>query len=385
MDVLNTKTRLTSRKPARLLAALVLLASVAMLGGCAATEEKIKTDGALSTQPVIDARLAKEDFAFPPHPLPLSQGKRVFEQNCMSCHAVSYWRQPGTQRDLAYVTPIDMYLFLTTGKAPAVSMPNNERRQVLPSVHPGEDGQPMEYWNKLSRDERWATIFYTRYLAGAVLPETPVNREKEITVFSVFGGNCAVCHGTRGQADGPLHIGKTGNHELHDAPLKHALLPAPANFQEPRRILNRTDAQLFKYICEGIYPSAMPSWYGNVRVDRDEAGRETVLYRFDDELILHMVRYIRSLSYVNDLTDEAGETPQPPAGLTMLEGCQAVPTNRPWTETMRGNVPSGLKAMPAQPKDVHDVTGGMTFQSRTGKQPVIRRTPADEGGRSSQK
>jgi hypothetical protein len=232
-------------------------------------------------------------------------------------------------------------------------LPTPQRRQLLPKKHPA-------FKDTLNRDDRWAVIFYTRYLAGAGDIKSP---DPKTDVANIFGGNCAVCHGTKGRADGPLHTGKTGNHELHDAPLHHDFVPPPADFRQYDRMYNRTDAQLFRYICQGIYPSGMPSWYGNVNVDK-ETGEVT--YVFDDSLIWNLVRHVRSLAYDNDLDPNLPEVKTPPAGLQALQSCDPVPQNRPWTKLMQEYAPKKGEKVNFS---TNPITGGMTFQSRGGQIP----------------
>jgi mono/diheme cytochrome c family protein len=332
-----------------------------LLSGCTEHTAKIaEPTSPLVSQADTDARLAHEDFAFPSQPPSLKQGRLLFQQHCMKCHAASFWQTQKVKEDIAYSTPIDTYLMLTTGKAPAVVMPTAQRKQVLPHSHPS-------FKDVLTRDDRWAVIFYARYLAGAGDIKSP---DPKTDVANIFGGNCAVCHGTKGRADGPLHTGKTGNHELHDAELHHDFVPPPADFRQYDRMYNRTDAQLFRYICQGIYPSGMPSWYGNVNVDKDTG---KVTYVFNDQLIWNLVRHVRTLAYNNDLDANLPEVKNPPAGLQALQSCDPVPQNQPWYKQMQ-------ELSPYKGKNVHfqadPVTGGMTFQSRNGK---IPQTSAGQG------
>lgn len=335
-----------------------MAASLVLMSGCQAQKAEVKDpDAAILAEPVVDARLAQEDFGFPSAPPSLKEGKEVFETNCASCHASGYWQNQKTKENIAYTTPIDTFIMLSSGQAPAVVYPNKERKQVLPKNHPA-------FKEKLNRDERWAAIFYARYMAGA--GDMPMPNAGAPEVANIFGGNCAVCHGSRGFADGPLHIGKTGNHELHDAQVFHNLNPAPANFHQYDRMYNRTDAQLFKYVCEGIYPSAMPSWYGNVTRDKDTG---KIVYVFDDKLIWSLVRHVRTYAYKNDLPE--GSVATAPKGLMSLQACNPKFTNRPWTKEMVQQAPNKafLKA-PGIRRTGDDVYGGMTFQSRTGEQPT---------------
>jgi mono/diheme cytochrome c family protein len=262
----RTQTSLRTVPWIRAAALVVALAAVTSISGC--TKETAVHKTAVVSEPTLDQRMVAEDFGFPSRPPSLKRGKEIFQQTCSRCHAQGYWQTQKVKEDLAYTTPIDLYLMLSTGQAPAVTMPTDQRHQLLGMAHAVHGRGPMITFRDLSRDDRWATIFYARYLAGAGDIAGPNPAKPDLTVDSIFGGNCAVCHGKRGQADGPLHVGKTGNHELHNSEIPHDLLPAPANFTQYDRLYNRTDAQLFRYICQGIYPSAMPSWYGDVSRDR---------------------------------------------------------------------------------------------------------------------
>lgn len=320
-----------------------LLLMLVFTAGCS-TQSSVNPQLTAAEGPIMDTRLAGQDFAFPSKHPSLMRGRTIFNQQCVQCHAPAFWQKPSVKENTAFSTPIDEYLMLTTGKAPQVVMVNDQRRQALPSLH-------KAFKNELSRDERWAVIFYTRYLSGAGDMSS-----SGVDMAGVFGGNCAVCHGSKGQGDGFLHTGKTGNHELHDAIQVHNLQPAPANFQQYKRLYNRTDAQLLKYLCEGIYPSAMPAWYGNVNLDKD-TGKPT--YVFDEQLLLNLVRYIRNWSYENDLPEDLPEAKNPPPGLQSLQSCHSLPTNYPWYQQMQqfSPNPSGIKALPV----ADSVTGGLVL------------------------
>lgn len=325
------------------LALTAALSLMAFISGCTGQPTKIETSNPnLLSEPIVDQKLAEMDFAFPSQPPSLMKGREIFNQHCVKCHAKDSWQSPKVKQDLAYTTPIDAYLMLTAGKAPQVVMPNAQRKQLLPASHPS-------FKNEINRDDRWAVIFYTRYLAGAGDIKSP---DPKTDVAAIFGGNCAVCHGTKGNADGPLFTGKTGNHELHDATLVHNFMPPPANFQQYNRVYNRTDAQLFKYICEGVYPSAMPAWYGDVNLDKDTG---KVTYVFNEMLITNLVRHVRSLSYNNDLKADLSEAITPPPGLPVIDACHPAATNQPWTNAMRASSP--VKPMP----QANPITGGMVL------------------------
>jgi mono/diheme cytochrome c family protein len=357
MDFSSKKQTVRRAPLARVFALTAVVAVMALISGCSGQTTKIgETKSGLLTEPIVDVKLTQQDFAFPSQSPSLMRGREIFQSTCVKCHAQAYWQTDKVKHDIAYTTPIDTYLMLTTGQSPVVNLPTPQRRQVLPANHPG-------FRDALGRDDRWAVIFYTRYLAGAGDIKSP---NPKVDVAAIFGGNCAVCHGTKGQADGPLYTGKTGNHELHDATQVKNLMPAPANFRQYNRVYNRTDSQLLKYLCEGIYPSAMPAWYGNVNVDKDSG---KITYIFDENLLSNLVRHVRSLSYANDLSPELPEAMTPPPGLSVIDSCKPAATNRPWTTTMQDNGPNKGQTYTVSP--ANPITGGMVHVGDSPAVPVI--------------
>jgi mono/diheme cytochrome c family protein len=342
---LRNKTPLVRQSRLKSILGIAALSITVLVSGCTAQKASVSKTGTLLSEPVYDQRLVQEDFAFPSQPPSLMAGRELYQAQCMTCHVQSYWQQPKVKTDLAYTTPIDLYLMLTTGASQKVTLATPERRQVLPVQHPG-------FREKINRDGRWAVIFYARYLAGAGDLQSP---DPKSDLAAIFGGNCAVCHGAKGQGDGFLYTGKTGNHELKDAVQTHNLNPQPANFTQYNRVYNRTDAQLMKYLCEGIYPSAMPAWFGDVNVDKD-TGKPT--YIFDEKLLSSLTRYIRTKSYINDLKPDLPEVIHAPAGLAVINRCNPAATNRPWTNVMRDNGPNKGSHYVTPLGD--PITGGMT-------------------------
>lgn len=281
------------------LAALVVI-SATVLTGCSVSQKvDSKSDNSvvakLSEKPVLDEQANMDDFEFPAEAPSLAQGKKIYEKNCMSCHAVSYWQTSKVQQELAHTTPIDMYLMLSSGKRPKTHLETAERQSVLPMIH-GDESNPLMFQEKLTRDERWAVLFFVRYLAGDGDFSYKNTVGKDLNVASVFGANCAVCHGKRGFADGPLHSGHPSSHELAAGKVHGGLFqPPPANFHDYKRMYNRTDMQLVKYIKEGLYPSGMPPWYG--LKDKDNK------FVFDNLMIWRLVKHVRQFAYTNDLED----------------------------------------------------------------------------------
>ncbi|MDX2085938.1 MAG: c-type cytochrome [Candidatus Melainabacteria bacterium] len=287
--------------PARFLLLALLTVLVPLFSACSMQSVSVDpvNKASLVETPVFDERMVKEDFSFPGKRPSLLAGRQVYQKSCSSCHAVDFWQKPSVQQDLALTTPIDLYLYLTTGDPPKVIGPSEVRQSRLLKAHPA--------FRSLARDDRWAVLFYARHLAGAGDLAFKNRKGEDLSVATIFGANCAVCHGKEGNGDGTLHTG----HVHKGAPGKvHSGLfqPAPAMFTQYKRLYNRTDAQLVKYIKQGLYPSAMPPWYGLYDKDKD--------FLFDDYLIWRLVRHVRSFGYTNDLPD--GE-PVPPGPVPAID------------------------------------------------------------------
>jgi len=123
----------------------------------------------------------------------------------------------------------------------------------------------------LTRDQLWSLTYY---LYRAIEPDYTVLIKAQLDGTlkagkDIFGANCAMCHGSDGWGRG-----ESG----------HTLQPPPANFNEPRRLYNRSEANLYAVLREGIYGSAMPPW-------KD---------KLTEAEIRHVVAYIRSFSYSLD-------------------------------------------------------------------------------------
>jgi mono/diheme cytochrome c family protein len=99
-------------------------------------------------------------------------------------------------------------------------------------------------------------------------PTSLKDKSKQKSGQGTFG-NCNMCHGADGWGKG--HSGMT-------------LQPPPANFHEPRRLLNRSENKLRNALKHGIYGSGMPQW----------------IDRLSDAEINHVVAYLRSFTYSVD-------------------------------------------------------------------------------------
>lgn len=235
---------------------LPLLPIIALLASCSQPEIKV-TDGAMLSEKQTQA---PENFVVYPDDRPsIPDGKLSWTSpekgNCASCHGAtgSGGSAPALSDPMAMAKqkPVALYKFITYGK--------NKEHQLQ---------------DKLTNREIWNLVFYTRSLATAPLTQAQIDE-----INPVFGSNCAVCHGTKGDGDGPL---------------ARNLEPMPANFQTFRRFYDRTDDTLFDHIANGIKWEGMPNFLG--REDRKKN------VKFDHAYIKKLVQYVRTFHVSNEST-----------------------------------------------------------------------------------
>ena len=196
--------------------------------------------------PLISEKATKEDFAYPTKDPSTVEGKKLFASNCASCHGFA--NEPGKKHNftLKYIN----------------SAPPSQLFKTITS----SDKHPS-FKDKLTIIERWDVVMYVR----SVLFGMP---EKYDDTKVKFGANCAVCHGTRGFADGDIH---------------YFLNPLPANFNQFDRLYEKTDEKLFEEISHGIPWTAMPPWAD--RFDKDKN------FKFDEKFRWELVKYVRHFGY----------------------------------------------------------------------------------------
>ena len=200
-----------------------------------------------SEKPLISEKALKEDFAYPTKDPSIEEGKKLFGQNCSSCHG--FGEHPKHNFTLKYinsVTPSHLFKAITSS-----------------DKHP-------TFKDKLSINERWDVVMYLRHELFGL----PANYDD---TKIKFGASCAVCHGTRGFGDGDIH---------------YFLNPSPANFNQFDRLYEKTDEKLFEEISNGIAWTAMPPWAN--RVDKDKN------FTFDEKFRWELVKYVRHFGYTTE-------------------------------------------------------------------------------------
>ena len=245
---MNKETQTTGiLKTVTLVLCIVLVGLV--ISACQSSLELKKVNLPSPEKPLISEKGTKNDFAYPTKDPSVEEGKKLFATNCASCHGFGKSRGEVTSPllfTLKYVNSVTpSHLFKT--------ITNDDK-------HPS-------FRDKLTRQARWDIVMYLRHELFGLPKDDDDTKVK-------FGANCAVCHGTRGFADGDIH---------------YFLNPPPANFNQFDRLYEKTDEKLFEEISDGIPWTAMPPWAG--RVDKDKH------FEFDEKFRWELVKYVRHFGY----------------------------------------------------------------------------------------
>ncbi len=230
-------------KTVTLVMCIVLVGLV--ISACQSSLEMKKVSLPSPDKPLISAKSTKDDFAYPTRDPSVEEGKKLFSTNCASCHGFGKEAKKNnfTLKYVNSVTPSHLFRTIT----------NDDK-------HPS-------FREKLTRQERWDIVMYLRSELFGMPKDYDDTKVK-------FGANCAVCHGTRGFADGDIH---------------YFLNPLPANFNQFDRLYEKTDEKLFEEISNGIPWTAMPPWAN--RVDKEKH------FEFDEKFRWELVKYVRHFGY----------------------------------------------------------------------------------------
>lgn len=254
----------------KLLKTLSIIPIAALVASCAQPNMSVKTDLVSKTQTQAPTNFVVYPDDRPSIPdgqalwakLSADKDPAAAKMNCAACHGAtgsggSASVNLGDAREAARTKPVELYKFLAFGD-------------------PKSGHEPLLH--HMSSREVWSLAMYARSLAIK-----PLEQKELDYIQPIFGANCAVCHGTKGDGDGPL---------------ARNLEPLPANFQTFRRFYDRTDEVLFDHIANGIKWEGMPNFLGKQAL----AGDKKTIFKFDHANINKLVLYVRNFHISNQPT-----------------------------------------------------------------------------------
>lgn len=257
---------------------LPILPAVVILSGCGQTELPLNqqtanqlASPALTAQPI-------NLVVYPDDRPSIPDGHKTFQQSCASCHGggTTGGGSPTTTSNAAGMPAANA---ANADEAAQHSNFTFDQRwsngtrpiDIYKTIAWGQKGH-KRFSDILTTREMWDAAVYTRSIGQ------PALTTKEIEAIDpVFGSNCAVCHGTKGDGDGPL---------------MRNLEPMPANFQKFDRFFNRTDDVLFDHIANGIRWEGMPNFLGKKDAKKN--------IKFDEAYIKKLVQYVRKFHINQD-------------------------------------------------------------------------------------
>jgi len=138
---------------------ILLLMALVGVGGCRHSAESVKTD------PLLKAYDTEVDWTDPQHVIPLNyqqaQGKRIFYQQCVWCHADATPAGPSNRSNLTPVPPL-----LNDGAVLNAESEENMRNIVmLGGAAMGKSAMMPPYGRILSAEEIRSVIAFTRAIA----------------------------------------------------------------------------------------------------------------------------------------------------------------------------------------------------------------------------
>ncbi len=138
---------------------ILLLMALVGVAGCRHPAESVKTD------PLLNAYDTEVDWTDPQHVIPLNyqqaQGKRIFYQQCVWCHADATPAGPSNRSNLTPVPPL-----LNDGAVLNAESEENMRNMVtLGGAALGKSAMMPAYGRMLSAEEIRSLIAFTRAIA----------------------------------------------------------------------------------------------------------------------------------------------------------------------------------------------------------------------------
>ncbi len=201
----------------------------------AAIEGKVPTESVLTQVTALRMQVSAStgigEDVYPAEPPSPERGVAVFQEHCASCHgsrgtgdgpeAARLERKPANFSDAAFMrgeTPMDFFHVITVGRR----------------------GAAMPAWGDvLTGQQRWDVVSYLWRLA--------YDRGTLAEGQGVYLSQCAGCHGAAGDGSGPYAAG---------------LLDAVPDFTQIAPLAQRTDAEIFATLRDGVPNSPMPAFRG---------------------------------------------------------------------------------------------------------------------------
>jgi mono/diheme cytochrome c family protein len=248
------------RKISQGLKVILAVPLATMLASCG--QVNLETKDPNLTKPTVTQMDLQNPVPIYPADTPSSaDGKIVWQkENCAACHGDGTGGSANINfTDKLYMAqqkPVDQYMFIAYGQN--TNHPKDGAKAV--PTHP-------QMFNQITNRQIWNLVFFCRSLARPVIES---GNPEYLALDAVFGSNCVVCHGKKGNGDGPL---------------AHNLEPVPANFASFPRFYDRTDAILWDHIANGIKWEGMPNFLGK----QDKAKN----VKFDKDYIWKLVQYVR--------------------------------------------------------------------------------------------
>ena len=224
-----------------------------------------------------------------------SMGQKIYEKQCASCHGLN-GKGDGTASFLLYPKPRDLtseYRLVST----TVSIPTDE--DLFDTISRGMPGSAMPSWRHLAVKERWALVYYVRYLSQLndakkensweaqkkfatveissedvikVPTETPVTAASIQKGKDLFQVACAACHGTQGKGDVSQTMRDGSGYVIRPRDLTTGIYKGGGKSRD-----------LYKRLMAGLPGSPMPSYNDS----------------FSDEQIWDLIHFVQSLRKEN--------------------------------------------------------------------------------------
>ncbi len=246
--------------PAFLLAVLLVLAGC----GSAPTPTPAPTGAQMTgtpaqapteaPSPIEPTVLPADGNTVPPEMPSVVRGMGIYEANCATCHGVT-----GDGSGLSGAADFTDTAFVRS-RTPA---------EFFVSIRDGVEGTAMPAWSgQLSEMEIWDALYYARTFATSA--------DQIAEGQTLFGANCASCHGAAGDGSG---------------------LAGAADFTDREFVVNRSSAEFFQSISGGVEGTAMSAW-GDT---------------FTDDQIWALVNYVWTFAYEYPQGTKVEATAEPSA------------------------------------------------------------------------